>query len=112
MLYAAFEDESNVYMVLERATGGDLFQRNDFASSSSRKDLEMKMAVNIVAPFLNVLSYLHGKGIIHRDIKPENILVMADDTMKIADFVSQPFCVLPLSPSLTHMYHARDLPLI
>ena len=68
MLYAAFEDESNVYMVLEKAHT-DLFQRNEFALSSSRKLLEQKTAVNVIAPFLTVLNYLHDKGIIHRDIK-------------------------------------------
>lgn len=74
-LYAAFEDESNVYMVLEKATGGDLFQQNAFASSLSRKTLEMNTAENVVAPFLTVLNYLHGKvRSLHHFVALRNLL--------------------------------------
>jgi serine/threonine protein kinase len=38
---------------------------------------------------LEVLTYLHAKGVIHRDLKPENILMTTSDSIcsfKIADF--------------------------
>eukprot|EP00045_Choanoeca_perplexa_P016979 m.236687 g.236687 ORF g.236687 m.236687 type:complete len:717 (+) comp17415_c0_seq9:41-2191(+) len=35
---------------------------------------------------LEALKYIHSQGVLHRDIKPENMLLMADDTLKLADF--------------------------
>ena len=32
------------------------------------------------------LNHIHNLGVIHRDIKSENILLMADDSVRIADF--------------------------
>jgi serine/threonine protein kinase len=33
------------------------------------------------------LQAAHERGLIHRDIKPNNVFVMADDSVKIIDFV-------------------------
>eukprot|EP00195_Chlamydomonas_chlamydogama_P004613 CAMPEP_0202918608 /NCGR_PEP_ID=MMETSP1392-20130828/73875_1 /ASSEMBLY_ACC=CAM_ASM_000868 /TAXON_ID=225041 /ORGANISM="Chlamydomonas chlamydogama, Strain SAG 11-48b" /LENGTH=478 /DNA_ID=CAMNT_0049611715 /DNA_START=294 /DNA_END=1727 /DNA_ORIENTATION=+ len=82
-LFAAFEDEKNVYMVQEFAGGGDLFE--DLKKNGGQ--LKEKQAVrDVVMPFLSALSYLHSMGIIHRDIKPENILLTSSKVIKIADF--------------------------
>jgi len=82
-LFAAFEDEKNVYMVQEFAGGGDLFE--DLKKNGGQ--IKEKYAVrDVIVPFLNALQYLHGMGIIHRDIKPENILLTSHKVIKIADF--------------------------
>lgn len=35
---------------------------------------------------VNVLEYLHGRGIIHHDIKPSNVLVLEDGRIRLIDF--------------------------
>lgn len=38
------------------------------------------------AEIINVLEYLHDKGVIHRDLKPENIMLTLDRHIKLIDF--------------------------
>jgi serine/threonine protein kinase len=40
----------------------------------------------IFAQITDALAYIHSKRIIHRDLKPANVLMMADETIKLADF--------------------------
>lgn len=35
---------------------------------------------------LSALAHSHGEGVVHRDIKPANIMLLENDTVKIADF--------------------------
>ncbi|GAX80680.1 hypothetical protein CEUSTIGMA_g8115.t1 [Chlamydomonas eustigma] len=82
-LYAAFEDEKNVYMVQEFAGGGDLFE--DLKRNGGQVK-ERQAVKGVIQPFLSSLVYMHSKTIIHRDIKPENILLSSSKVIKVADF--------------------------
>jgi serine/threonine-protein kinase len=42
--------------------------------------------VRIVSQVLAALDYSHARGVVHRDIKPANVFVLADGTVKVADF--------------------------
>lgn len=68
-LVEAFESNNFIYLVLQLATGGDLFDRlaNNGAFSPEHSRL-------IFVQLLEALKYLHSLDIAHRDIKPENIL--------------------------------------
>lgn len=80
-----FEEEFNIYLVMEYVPGGELFQQ--IVRKRIFHETEARMAV---ARLLEVVAYIHDKDIVHRDIKPENILLQSeyDATLniKVADF--------------------------
>ena len=49
--------------------------------------LPEEKAVGMILGIAHGLAYAHSKGILHRDIKPENILLDAEETPKITDWV-------------------------
>ncbi|KXJ07736.1 calcium/calmodulin-dependent protein kinase type IV [Exaiptasia diaphana] len=79
-----FESKTQLFMVLELVTGGELFERVVERGFYSEKD-----AAEAVRQIVEAVAYLHSNDIIHRDLKPENLLY-ADTTdscpLKIADF--------------------------
>ncbi|KAI9225085.1 kinase-like domain-containing protein [Blastocladiella britannica] len=79
--FAHFVDRKRVFLVLEYAEGGELFDR---LTKAGRFD--DATAASYIAQIANAVLYLHAKKIIHRDLKPENILLAADGTIKLCDF--------------------------
>ncbi|KAJ3170832.1 hypothetical protein HDU87_008717 [Geranomyces variabilis] len=83
-LYAAFQDEENLYLVMEYASGGSLR-----ALLNNREDaMDETEARFYVAQILLALDELHRHNFIHRDVKPENCLIDAAGHVKLADFGS------------------------
>eukprot|EP00386_Alphamonas_edax_P005724 GDKI01018666.1.p1 GENE.GDKI01018666.1~~GDKI01018666.1.p1 ORF type:complete len:189 (-),score=62.78 GDKI01018666.1:87-653(-) len=83
-LYETFEDQKNIYLVLELCTGGELFDRIIDAGYFTEKDAAVLMKQILAAVF-----YLHQHKIAHRDLKPENFLFLSkqqDAPLKIIDF--------------------------
>jgi len=78
-----FEDNNTIYLILELAVGGELFDQIISRGSYSERD-----AAIIIKQILEATQYMHDKGIAHRDLKPENLLVTGDnyDLIKISDF--------------------------
>ncbi|HXM76756.1 MAG TPA: serine/threonine-protein kinase, partial [Thermoanaerobaculia bacterium] len=52
----------------------------------TRRRIEDTLAVRIVVPVLDALSYSHARGVIHRDIKPDNILLDRTERSYLTDF--------------------------
>ncbi|KAL4811561.1 cytochrome P450 [Aspergillus unguis] len=77
-----FDESDGVYLVLELAPGGELFNM-----IISKQKFTEDEARHIFRQLFDGLKYLHDRGIVHRDIKPENILV-ADGklSVKLGDF--------------------------
>ena len=48
--------------------------------------LDVRKVVDFSMQIASALAQAHSKGIIHRDIKPHNLVVVGDDTVKVADF--------------------------
>lgn len=83
-LVEVFQSPQRVYMVLELATGGELFDRviakGHFTERDATRALQMTLAG---------VGYLHSLGITHRDLKPENLLYYhpgADSRLLVTDF--------------------------
>lgn len=69
------------YMVIEYINGQTLRDILDF-----RRTFGFKEACYIISQLCDALNELHLRGIIHRDIKTQNIYLLADSTVKLADF--------------------------
>ena len=56
------------------------------AISTGNERFPTAMVVRIMSELLDALEYSHGHGVVHRDIKPANIILLADGSVKVADF--------------------------
>lgn len=84
-LFNHFEDDENLYLVMEFAEEGQLMNKIKKAPS---KKLPEAVAAAYIRDLVKALDYIHNLSppIIHRDIKPENLLVSANNTVKLGDF--------------------------
>ncbi|KAL0359634.1 UNVERIFIED_CONTAM: CDPK-related kinase [Sesamum angustifolium] len=83
--YDAYEDEDNVYVVMELCRGGELLDR---ILSRGGKYPEEDARI-IMVQILSVTAYCHLQGVVHRDLKPENFLFTSKDEqapLKAIDF--------------------------
>lgn len=81
-LYEIIETKHAIYMIMEYAEGGELF---DYIVSKGR--LSEREAAFFYYQLIEGIEFLHKHKIAHRDIKPENLLLDKDcKTIKIVDF--------------------------
>jgi len=81
-LFEYYEDEQNVYLILELCAGGELFT---YIKSEGR--LSEEECRGFSNQLLEGISYMHSYRIMHRDLKMGNVLLSEDKTtVKIADF--------------------------
>ncbi|XP_046840291.1 citron Rho-interacting kinase-like isoform X2 [Xenia sp. Carnegie-2017] len=84
-LQYAFQDQKNLYLVMEFHPGGDLLT---LLSKQENEILDEKIARFYLAEIIMALHFLHGMGYVHRDVKPDNILIDRTGHIKLADFGS------------------------
>mmetsp|Transcript_25915 Transcript_25915/g.73454 ORF Transcript_25915/g.73454 Transcript_25915/m.73454 type:complete len:384 (+) Transcript_25915:151-1302(+) len=87
----AFQDERNLYLVMDLALGGDLrfrlnqirkqFKEENPAVLMDEPELKFDMFCVLLA-----LNYLHKANIIFRDLKPDNVLIRSDGYIILTDF--------------------------
>ena len=80
-LYCAFQDERNLYMLLEYIIGGELFTHLRKAGKFGNDHTRFYAAQIVMA-----LQYLHNDSVVYRDLKPENLLLDLIGYLKITDF--------------------------
>lgn len=79
-----FEINGSVYIITEYFEGVLL----DEYVKSSKWTKPDQLYNSIFLPLIDVLNFLHKKGIVHRDIKPSNIMVDSKGNFKLLDFGS------------------------
>ena len=82
-LYATFQDEKRVYLILRYASGGDLFK---LLHQPNSKQLDLSIAKRYTLQLIRAVQTCHQHHVIHRDIKPENILLSDRKDLLLADF--------------------------
>ncbi|KAG7577818.1 Protein kinase domain [Arabidopsis thaliana x Arabidopsis arenosa] len=83
--YDAFEDNANVYIVMELCGGGELLDRILARGGKYSEDDAKAVLIQI----LNVVAFCHLQGVVHRDLKPENFLYTSKEEnslLKVIDF--------------------------
>ena len=77
----SFQDNNNVYLVMNLVTGGDL--RYQLIKNHTFPEKHSKF---LIACLVLGLEAIHANDIIHRDIKPENLILNNKGYLKITDF--------------------------
>ncbi|KAI1309850.1 hypothetical protein F5Y03DRAFT_382951 [Xylaria venustula] len=80
-LHEMSETERHIGIVLEYASGGELF---DYILN--HRYLKDQAARRLFAQLISGVGYLHKKGIVHRDLKLENLLLDRNRNIIITDF--------------------------
>lgn len=84
-LFEVFEDETNIYLVQEFCSGGELFDH-----LAEQDHFDEFYAASIFEQILKALWYCHKNKICHRDLKPENFMLSGSaegpGTIKLIDF--------------------------
>ncbi|XP_066491028.1 death-associated protein kinase 2 isoform X1 [Tiliqua scincoides] len=70
-LHDIYENKTDVVLILELVSGGELF---DFLAQ--KESLSEEEATQFIKQILDGVNYLHAKKIAHFDLKPENIMLL------------------------------------
>lgn len=93
-MYACFEDDKHVWLVMELVEGGslsDVLEQGPItgergAGPEGCDQLNHEAGHRVLLDTAQGLLYLHTHGIIHRDLSASNILLTKEGHAKIADF--------------------------
>ncbi|KAG0364780.1 kinase-like domain-containing protein [Gamsiella multidivaricata] len=80
-LHYAFQTDHRLYLILEYASGGELFTH-----LATERMFSEEITAFYAAQLVLALEHLHSLGIIYRDLKPENIMLNAHGDIVLTDF--------------------------
>ncbi|KAL3690103.1 hypothetical protein R1sor_016412 [Riccia sorocarpa] len=73
MIRDAYEDDQNVYLVMELCAGGELFDRIVEKGTYSEA-----VASALIRTIVGVIAACHSLGVMHRDLNPKNFLLASN----------------------------------
>ena len=79
-----FEDNEKLYLIMELATNGNLY--NLIQNNKNDKNKKFDLIKKLIIQTIEIIKYLHSLNIIYRDIKPENLLLDKDYNIKLCDY--------------------------
>jgi len=89
-LFDTYEDENELFIVMELCEGGELFDRiKSEAATRSAGAYTEKDASQVLRQAFQGLKYMHDQKIAHCDLKPDNFMFLTtarDSPLKIIDF--------------------------
>uniref|UniRef100_A0A4W4H9N8 non-specific serine/threonine protein kinase n=1 Tax=Electrophorus electricus TaxID=8005 RepID=A0A4W4H9N8_ELEEL len=80
-LYEVVETFRRLYLVMEYASGGELY--SSISSRGRMSDAESRL---VFSQILSAVRYMHDTNIIHRDLKAQNVFYGAGHVVKVGDF--------------------------
>lgn len=80
-LYEVITTPTDIFLIMEHISGGELFE---YIVKHSK--LEEKDARRFFQQIISGVDYCHRHKVVHRDLKPENLLLDANGNVRIADF--------------------------
>ena len=80
-LYEIIEDMENIYLIMEYASKGELF--NYIVEHTKLQETE---ACRLYQQIISAMEYFHRLNIAHRDLKPENLFLDDNFNIKVGDF--------------------------
>ncbi|KAB7498996.1 5'-AMP-activated protein kinase catalytic subunit alpha-2 [Armadillidium nasatum] len=80
-LYQVISTPTDIFMVMEYASGGELFEY--IKAKGKLKEAEAR---RFFQQIISGVDYCHRHMVVHRDLKPENLLLDHNLHVKIADF--------------------------
>ena len=88
-LYEVFTSPDSIILVMERASGGELFEA--IVNDRNANKISEQVAKAYFYQIVHCVNYLHQRKLCHRDLKLENILIGEEkfgnvSILKVADF--------------------------
>jgi serine/threonine protein kinase len=92
-MHYAFQDTSNLYLLMDLLNGGDLryhiSRHKRFSEEQTSKSIMNKIIYLLeffIACILLALDYIHTNNVLHRDLKPENLVLDDRGYVRLTDF--------------------------